>query len=255
MIKCTIEWYGYAVKEILKKIVRYLCFRRKVGKRVALDVKDRDCSENAGVDLQVDTASVNIGGSKGYLFVKRLADIVLAAAGLMVLLVPMIIVGILIKLDSKGSVIYSQERLGKNGKPFTMYKFRSMIVDAEANGPKWADANDERCTKLGRVLRKSRLDELPQLYNILVGDMSIVGPRPERECFYIEFEKRIPGFKNRMAVTPGLTGHAQVNGGYSLLPEEKLIYDMEYIAKRSVRMDLQCIMKTVSVVVFHTGAR
>jgi lipopolysaccharide/colanic/teichoic acid biosynthesis glycosyltransferase len=85
--------------------------------------------------------------------------------------------------------------------------------------------------------------------------MSIVGPRPERECFYIEFETRIPGFKNRMAVMPGLTGHAQVNGGYSLLPEEKIVYDMEYIANSSLRMDLQCILKTVGVIFYHTGAR
>jgi lipopolysaccharide/colanic/teichoic acid biosynthesis glycosyltransferase len=105
------------------------------------------------------------------------------------------------------------------------------------------------------VLRKSRLDELPQLYNILRGDMSIVGPRPERACFYYAFEEYIPGFKNRMAVLPGLTGLAQVNGGYSLLPEEKIVYDMEYVRNRSLRMDLLCIIKTVSVVFTHEGAR
>lgn len=212
-------------------------------------------TENETVDLHVDTTSIVIGGGKGFLFVKRLMDIVASTIGLLCLFVPMVIIGILIKIDSKGPAIYSQERLGKNGKPFRIYKFRSMILEAEANGPKWADVDDQRCTKLGRMLRKSRLDELPQLYNILVGNMSIVGPRPERECFYIEFEKYIPGFKNRMAVTPGLTGHAQVNGGYSLLPEEKIIYDMEYIAKRSLRMDLQCIFKTISVIFSHEGAR
>lgn len=212
-------------------------------------------AENETVDLHVDTASIVIGGSKVFLLVKRLMDIVLSAAGLLFLLLPMAIIGILIKIDSKGPAIYSQERLGKNGKPFKIYKFRSMVHDAEANGPKWADLNDQRCTKFGKMLRKTRLDELPQLVNILVGDMSIVGPRPERECFYIEFEKYIPGFKNRMAVTPGLTGHAQVNGGYSLLPEEKIIYDMEYIANRSLRMDLQCILKTISVIFSHEGAR
>ena len=212
-------------------------------------------TENETVDLHVDTTSIVIGGGKGFLFVKRLMDIVASTIGLLCLFVPMVIIGILIKIDSKGPAIYSQERLGKNGKPFRIYKFRSMVLEAEANGPKWADVDDQRCTKLGRMLRKSRLDELPQLYNILVGNMSIVGPRPERECFYIEFEKYIPGFKNRMAVTPGLTGHAQVNGGYSLLPEEKIIYDMEYIAKRSLRMDLQCIFKTISVIFSHEGAR
>lgn len=211
--------------------------------------------ENTTVDLHVDTESIVIGGSKGFLFIKRLMDIILSAAGLVCLFIPMVIIGILVKLDSKGPAIYSQARLGKDAKPFMIYKFRSMILDAEADGPKWADLDDQRCTKLGKMLRKTRLDELPQLYNILIGDMSIVGPRPERECFYVEFEKYIPGFKNRMAVTPGLTGHAQVNGGYSLLPEEKIVYDMEYIANRSLRMDLQCILKTISVFFSHEGAR
>ena len=213
------------------------------------------CVENETVDLRVDTTSIEIGGGKMFLFVKRLMDILLSAMGLIFLFVPMVVIGIMIKTDSKGPAIYSQERLGKNGKPFRIYKFRSMVMDAEANGPKWADLDDQRCTKLGRVLRKTRLDELPQLYNILVGDMTIVGPRPERACFYIEFEKNIPGFKNRMAVTPGLTGHAQVNGGYSLGPEEKIVYDMEYIAKRSLQMDFQCIMKTIRVIFSHEGAR
>lgn len=209
----------------------------------------------ATVDLHVDTESIVIGGSKGFLFIKRLMDIILSAAGLICLFIPMVIIGILVKLDSKGPAIYRQARLGKDAKPFMIYKFRSMILDAEADGPKWADLDDQRCTKLGKMLRKTRLDELPQLYNILIGDMSIVGPRPERECFYVEFEKYIPGFKNRMAVTPGLTGHAQVNGGYSLLPEEKIVYDMEYIANRSLRMDIACIIKTIGVVFTSEGAR
>ena len=222
---------------------------------MGLAVEDKTRPVNETVDLHVDAASVVVGGSKPYLFIKRLMDIVLSVTAMAVLLIPMVVIGILIKMDSKGPVIYRQERLGKNGKPFMIYKFRSMILNAEQEGPRWADADDQRCTKLGRVLRKTRLDELPQLYNVLIGDMSIVGPRPERECFYIEFEKYIPGFKNRMTVTPGLTGHAQVNGGYSLLPEEKIVYDMEYIANRSLKMDLQCILKTISVIFSHEGAR
>lgn len=218
-------------------------------------VEDKTLLDDSTVDLRVDPAAVKIGGSQLYIFVKRLMDIVLSIAGLIVLFIPMVIIGILIKRDSKGPAIYSQERLGKDGKPFMIYKFRSMVLDAEANGPRWAELDDRRCTKLGRVLRKSRLDELPQLYNILIGDMSVVGPRPERECFYIQFEKYIPGFKNRMVVTPGLTGHAQVNGGYSLLPEEKIVYDMEYIANRSLKMDAQCFLKTISVIFSHEGAR
>ena len=106
-----------------------------------------------------------------------------------------------------------------------------------------------------QFLRRTRLDELPQFYNILRGDMSFVGPRPERAYFYGEFEKYIPGFSNRLMVVPGLTGHAQVNGGYSLKPEEKIIYDMEYIEKRSIWMDLACIGKTIRVVLCGAGAR
>ena len=211
--------------------------------------------EKETVNLHVDTASIVIGGSKGFLFVKRLMDIILSAMGLVGLLLPMIIIAVLIKKDSKGPALFKQERLGKNGKPFTIYKFRTMVLNAEENGPQWADENDQRCTKFGRMLRKTRLDELPQLINILIGNMSIVGPRPERKCFYIEFEQYIPGFKNRMAVTPGLTGYAQVNGGYSLLPEEKIVYDMEYIAKQSIKMDLKCLLKTIQVVFSHDGAR
>lgn len=218
----------------------------------AVDITD---VKNTTVDLHIDTESIVIGGSKAFLLVKRMMDILLSAAGLICLFIPMVIIAILIKIDSRGPAIYSQERLGKDAKPFMIYKFRSMIENAEADGPKWADLDDQRCTKLGRILRKTRLDELPQLYNILIGDMSIVGPRPERECFYIEFEKYIPGFKNRMAVTPGLTGHAQVNGGYSLLPEEKIVYDMEYIANRSLRMDIMCIVKTIAVIFTSEGAR
>ena len=134
------------------------------------------------------------------------------------------IIALVIMIDSPGSPIYIQERLGKNGKPFRMYKFRSMRLDAEDNGPKWADLKDERCTKVGYVLRKCHLDELPQLFNILKNDMSFVGPRPERACFYDKFETYIKGFSNRLEVMPGLTGYAQVNGGYDLTPEEKILY-------------------------------
>lgn len=190
-----------------------------------------------------------------YLAVKRAFDISFALIGLIVLAIPMAIIAIIIVCDSPGRPIYSQERLGKDGKPFMIYKFRSMVLDAEKNGPRWADKKDLRCTRFGAFLRKTRLDELPQLWNILKGDMSFVGPRPEREYFYNEFEKYIEGFSNRLAVTPGLTGHAQVNGGYDLLPEEKIIYDMEYIEKRSIHMDMLCILKTIRVILFGDGAR
>lgn len=158
---------------------------------------------------------------KLYLITKRAFDIVCSFLGLLILAIPMIIIALIITLDSPGPPIFKQERLGLHGKPFMIYKFRSMRLDAEENGPQWADEQDPRCTHFGQILRRTRLDELPQFYNILRGDMSFVGPRPERAYFYGEFEKYIPGFSNRLMVVPGLTGHAQVNGGYSLKPEEK----------------------------------
>lgn len=199
--------------------------------------------------------TVQIGGNRGYLLMKRIFDILGAAFASILMLIPMVIIAVLIRVDSEGPALFRQERLGENGKPFMMYKFRSMHLDAEANGPQWAKKNDDRCTKLGKFLRMSRLDELPQLVNILKGEMSFVGPRPERACFYDEFEKYIPNFRDRLLVRPGLTGYAQVNGGYELLPEEKIVYDMEYISKRSLRVDFECILKTFKVVLFHDGAR
>lgn len=210
---------------------------------------------NATPAVVLDKEPVQIGGSKGYLIVKRVFDITVAVLAGILLLFPMIVIAILIRIDSKGPAIFCQERLGENGKPFVMFKFRSMRLDAESDGPQWAEKNDDRCTKIGRILRSSRLDELPQLINILKGEMSIVGPRPERAYFYDEFEKYIPNFRDRLLVRPGLTGHAQVNGGYDLLPEEKIIYDMEYIAKRSIKLDLECILKTVLVIFSRNGAR
>lgn len=216
-------------------------------------IKEKNTQQDAV--FSEPAAGIEIGGGKFYLFFRRMMDIILSLIALVVLLVPMVVIGILVRIDSEGPALFKQERLGKDGKPFMIYKFRSMHLDAEAEGPKWAEADDQRCTKLGRILRKSRLDELPQLINILMGDMSIVGPRPERAYFYDKFEEYIPGFRNRLLVRPGLTGLAQVNGGYDLRPEEKLVYDMEYIRKRSLLLDLQCIVKTVRLVFTHEGAR
>lgn len=194
-------------------------------------------------------------GGRIYSFIKRLFDILTSILGMILLFVPMVIIAIIIKIDSQGPVLFKQERLGKNGTPFMIYKFRTMGTDAEKDGPRWAESNDERCTRVGRVLRNFRFDEFPQLWNIFTGDMSLVGPRPEREYFYNEYEKYIHGFKNRLAVTPGLTGLAQVNGGYDLMPEEKIIYDMEYIKKQSVLLDIKLIFKTIKLVFTHEGAR
>ncbi len=202
-----------------------------------------------------ELSEIAVSGSAVFCFFKRTIDLVLSLIAFIVLLIPMVIIAVIIRLDSPGPVIFKQERLGLNRKPFVMYKFRSMYINAEENGPQWATKNDTRVTKFGRILRNTRLDELPQLWNIICGDMSIVGPRPERECFYEIFESYIPHFGERMLVKPGLTGLAQVNGGYDLSAEEKIIYDLEYIRKRSVKMDLLCIVKTIRLVFTQEGAR
>lgn len=191
----------------------------------------------------------------GYLWVKRCMDILLAALAGAVLWAPMLAIGLWVRLDSPGPALYRQERLGRDGRPFAMYKFRSMIADAERDGPQWARKNDPRCTRAGRFLRRTHLDELPQLWNILIGDMSFVGPRPERAYFYDRFSANVDGFHRRLAVRPGLTGLAQINGGYNLSPEEKLAYDMEYIQNQSLLLDLKCILLTIRLVLAGEGAR
>ncbi len=191
-----------------------------------------------------------------YSFFKRFFDIVLSLFALIVLLIPMLIIAVIVKLTSPGSVLYKQERLGKDGVSFEIIKFRSMYADAENNGAQWSDGeNDERITPFGKFLRRTRMDELPQFAQILTGKMSLVGPRPERECFYEKFETYIHGFSERLKVKPGLTGLAQVSGGYDLRPEEKVVYDIEYIKKRSLWLDLKCMLLTVRIIFSHNGAR
>lgn len=191
-----------------------------------------------------------------YSFLKRLFDIVASLFALIVLSIPMLIIAIGIKCLSKGTVLYRQERLGLNGRKIRIIKFRTMDMDAESDGAQWsAGAEDTRIYPFGNMLRIYRLDELPQFWCILKGDMSLVGPRPERECFYKEFETYVHGFSERLKVKPGLTGLAQVNGGYELKPEEKILYDVEYIKTRSLLVDLKLIFKTVAVVIGHKGAK
>lgn len=209
----------------------------------------------AGAMKLVEIVPTEKKSKKIYLIFKRFFDVVLSLLVGIVTLIPMLFIALLVRIDSPGPVIFKQERLGKNGNPFLIYKFRSMWIDAERNGPQWAEVEDDRCTNIGKFLRKARLDELPQLWNILRGEMSFVGPRPERSYFYDKFETYIPGFRDRLAVTPGLTGLAQINGGYDLKPEEKIIFDIEYIKNCSVKMDIICMIRTVSLVFTHKGAR
>ena len=191
-----------------------------------------------------------------YSFVKRMFDFFASLIALLLLALPMLIVAIAIKIDSKGPVFYSQERLGLNGKKIKVVKFRTMVADAEKAGAQWSQGkSDSRITRFGSFLRKTRIDELPQLFGCLTGSMSLIGPRPEREVFYNKFEEHVHGFSERLKVKPGLTGLAQVSGGYDLRPEEKVLLDVEYIKKRSLWLDIKILFKTVGVIFSHKGAK
>ncbi len=217
---------------------------------------------------------------------KRMIDISASVAGLVVFAPFMAVTAILIKLTSPGPVLFTQERIGvnrridnrrgpknggsdferrrtdrrgdqKHGKPFTMLKFRSMAVDAENGVPKWTKRNDPRVTAIGRILRKTRIDETPQFLNVLRGDMSIVGPRPERDYFYSRMDGEIPEFPERLTVKPGLTGLAQVNVGYCNNVKDmrrKLDQDLAYIQTLSPANDAKIMFRTVSVVLTGKGA-
>ena len=175
---------------------------------------------------------------------------------LLIIVVPICILAcIAIYVELRVNPIYTQKRVGLNGRVFKIYKLRSMYIDAEKDGPKWASENDERITKVGRIIRKTRIDELPQLVNILKRDMSIIGPRPERPELIKDFIKYIPDFNDRLLVKPGITGWAQVNGGYSLTPKEKLEFDKYYIKNRGFKLDLLILIKTIIVIFTRHGAR
>jgi len=219
-------------------------------------------------------------------FLKRVIDISGSAIGLLLCLPLFFVVGILIKLDSPGSVFFRQERVGMNrrkrerrtseikrnkqerrterrkknlyGETFYLYKFRTMVVDAEKGcGPIWAKSDDPRITNIGKVLRKTRIDELPQLINVLKGEMSLVGPRPERYHFVRDFIDRIDGYPNRLGVKPGITGQAQVENGYDSCVEDvkvKVNHDLNYIQQWSLLKDFKILLKTILVVATGKGA-
>ena len=191
-----------------------------------------------------------------YLFGLRFVDIVFAILGLIVLffLIPLLFLGNLVA--NRGSLFYSQERVGQNGVIFKIFKLRSMVVNAESNGAVWAVKNDKRITAFGKFLRNTRLDEVPQFYNILKGDMSIIGPRPERPVFVKDLESKIPFYSIRNVVRPGLTGWAQVNYPYANTLKEqetKLRYDLFYIKERSVFLDFKILIKTMTTILFYRG--
>jgi exopolysaccharide biosynthesis polyprenyl glycosylphosphotransferase len=182
-----------------------------------------------------------------------------ASLSLVLLTLPVLLLTALaIKLDSPGPVFYRQERVGRGGRVFTLLKFRSMTVDAEAGGALWASRQDPRVTRVGRLIRLTRIDEIPQVLNVLRGDMALVGPRPERPCFVEQLGRIIPHYNDRACVKPGITGWAQVNYPYGASVEDarmKLAYDLYYIRRRSLFLDLLILVATVRVVLFQEGAR
>jgi sugar transferase (PEP-CTERM system associated) len=190
---------------------------------------------------------------------KRIVDIVMSLVGLALSAPLCLLVALLIRLDSKGPVFFRQERVGQDGEVFRIIKFRTMRVDAEAeSGPVWAQANDNRVTRIGRILRLTRIDEIPQMFNVLAGKMSFVGPRPERPFFVAELSRDIPFYPLRHTVKPGLTGWAQVNHRYGASIDdaaEKLRYDLYYIKNMGLLFDLNIILRTVGVILFGKGAR
>ncbi len=194
--------------------------------------------------------------NKLYLFFNRILDLMLSIIGLsfLVVLLPFVIIGNII--GNRGPLFYTQTRIGKNGREFKIYKLRSMIVNAEKNGAQFAKAKDSRVTKFGRFLRKSRFDEIPQFINVIKGEMSVIGPRPERPKFVKQLVEKIPFYEVRHLVKPGVTGWAQVNAKYGSTDEdslEKLQYDLYYIKHRSLFLDITIIIKTLSTIVFFRG--
>lgn len=193
-----------------------------------------------------------------YLTIKRMMDIVMIIATSPVTIPVLLITAILIKLESKGPVFFWQERVGTFGKSFNMLKLRSMTTDSEKEGSQFASNTDKRVTKVGRVIRKMRIDEIPQLWNVLKGEMSIIGPRPEQVSFVNKFNKTIPNYADRHVVAPGITGLAQTVQGY--VDDEngtvvKLKYDLEYIKNMSFIMDMKIVYKTVYTIMTGFGAR
>lgn len=192
-----------------------------------------------------------------YIWVHRLFDIVFGLLGgliLLVIILPFVLVGNV--LANKGPIFYTQERVGKNGETFKIFKLRSMVIDAEKKGAVWAKKNDSRITHFGKFLRKSRLDEFPQFINIIKGEMSVIGPRPERPIFVEELAKEIPFYPTRHIIKPGLTGWAQVNTGYGSTVKDSLLklqYDLFYIKHRNIFLDFKIIIKTLSTIIFFRG--
>jgi sugar transferase (PEP-CTERM system associated) len=203
--------------------------------------------------------SDGFGGTTATRAVKRGFDLLVSLSFLFLTLPVLAATALLIKLDTRGPIFYRQERVGQHGRPFMLLKFRSMVTDAERDGvPQWAGSGDARVTRVGRVIRQTRIDEIPQVFNVLIGDMSFIGPRPERPFFVQELATKIPYYAERHRVKPGITGWAQINFPYGASIEDakqKLEYDLYYIKNHSIFLDCIILLQTARVVLFPEGVR
>lgn len=203
--------------------------------------------------------SDGFGGTSATRLVKRGFDLIVSISFLVLTLPVLAATALLIKLDTRGPIFYRQERVGQHGRPFMLLKFRSMVTDAERDGvPQWAGSGDARVTRVGRVIRQTRIDEIPQVFNVLLGDMSFIGPRPERPFFVQELGTKIPYYAERHRVKPGITGWAQINFPYGASVEDakqKLEYDLYYIKNHSIFLDCIILLQTARVVLFPEGVR
>lgn len=255
VVIATDDRRGLPVHQLLQcklrgvNVVDYLSFWERENGRINLEA------------LQPSWLIFSDGFRTGWLVdaVKRAFDIVISAS-MLVLTVPVLLTAaLLIKLESSGPILFRQERVGYRGKTFMLLKFRSMRMDAERDGtPRWAIKRDPRVTRIGAIIRKVRIDELPQLFNVLRGDMSFIGPRPERPFFVEQLAASIPFYKERHAVKPGISGWAQINYPYGASPEDarqKLAYDLYYLKNRTLFLDLLILVQTVKVILFPEGAR
>jgi exopolysaccharide biosynthesis polyprenyl glycosylphosphotransferase len=211
----------------------------------------------SNINLEWFLENLSENSKKSYEATKRISDILLSVFGLIVSLPFLPFIALIIKLESPGPIIFKQIRVGKSGRHFLAMKFRSMVSDAEKNGAQWAVKNDPRITRFGKIMRKTRLDEIPQLINILRGEMSLIGPRPERPEFTKMLTEEIPFYHERLLVKPGLTGWAQLlgpaYGGSKEETVEKLKYDLYYIKNRNLTLDLSIILKTIRIVLSKKG--
>ena len=222
----------------------------------------RDYMERETGEIDLDNFALGdvlrLISSRNYLIVKRVIDIIVCSVGLVLLSPAMIVLALLIRLESPGAALFTQQRVGRGGRVFTMYKFRSMKQVAEIDGAKFASKSDPRITHIGRIIRKMRIDEWPQLYNVVIGDMSLIGPRPEQAAFLEELADSIPLFPLRHAVRPGITGWAQVCFGYADDVEstrKKIAHDLFYIRNISFLLDVNIVIRTIKIIFSGFGAR